>query len=303
MIRFKNDDNRSTSKESMECADKESKLVNGASQRSCMSSAPPRRRSTISNIIYRKMSGLKTFNGHKRDFYLFHNVEIQKTQLRENMRFWATAMFCLAVVASSMAIGDTEVTLYLQATNLETLRNVSSNLVESNSRIKVFTLMEHAMKTGISILSVMICSCLVMFYRNMQLMKILRNFYPPGTTFLQAKPYAKVFLFEFCLCLIHVPPFIWRRLSIPPQLQVIVTLRLYLVLRFIKEQHQLMKSQSTRFLASVTKTNLTPLFLFKTFFFHYPFQTIVTTYLIILFVGGYGIWLIENRQMEYLVSL
>ena len=39
-------------------------------------------------------------------------------------------------------------------------------------------------------------------------------------------------------------------------------IRLYLLGRYLKEKHELMNSPSTRFLASVTKTELTSIFLF-----------------------------------------
>ena len=102
------------------------------------------------------------------------------------------------------------------------------------------------------------------------------------------------------ICILHVPPLTTECTGISPKTQIVVFVRIYLVGRFLRQKHELMNSQSTRFLASVTKTELSSMFLFKTFFMQYPFQMIFLGYTILLFIGGYGLWLIEDRY-TYLV--
>lgn len=243
-------------------------------------------------------------SGFREDINNFQYVEQRKTIVRRNLKFHATLLFALAVLAASLTIIDTQVSLNLREQNkyiLDATRNVSKFNLSKNvlqkerEKAKMFTAVDIGLKAAISVLSIITCAALYFYYRNIFNLKIIRHFYPPTMSITRASPLFKNYIIECFICMLHVPPFLTTHAGFPPRLQLVVLLRLYLLGRYLKEKHELMNSQSTRFLASVTKTELTSMFLFKTFFMQYPFQLILLAYIILLFIGGYTVWILEQR--------
>lgn len=248
--------------------------------------------------------------GFGEDITDFHGIEQQKTMVRKRLKFYATLLFFLAVIATALALVDTQMTIKWEremdvlknARVNETFPKISGHKFKTvKESLYTYRVIGITMKSLISVVSIATCFALYLYYKNLFYLKTVRFFYPKDMSFFRATPLVKKMLIECCICILHVPPFMDYVVAIPNQVQVLVFLRLYLLGRYIKEKHELMNSQSTRFLASVTKTELTSMFLFKTFFMQYPFQMILLAYVILLFIGGYGVWLIEERY-SYLVS-
>lgn len=243
----------------------------------------------------------------------FQHQEQEKTIVRKNLRWHATFLFFLAVVATAIVLLDTQMKVQWikQSTFLSSLDpvgplNTTDDLLNNQlqtelDKLELYRNVGIGLKAMLSVVSILTCVSLLYYYRNLFRMKKVRHFFPQKMSFLRATPLVKKYLIECAICLFHVPPYLDLYVEVPNEVQVFALLRLYLLGRYLKEKHELMNSQSTRFLASVTKTELTGMFLFKTFFMQYPFQLILLAYFILLFIGGYGVWMIED-QYTYLVS-
>ena len=266
----------------------------------------------IDNKIFniRKMSTWDARNGFKEDLIGFQYIENQKTIIRKNQKRYALLLFICGLLSTGIVIVDTQISgsLKIQRDNYKkalynlSLFNMSKELLsEEYAQIHLFSILEKFSKSFLSVLSLALCIILYYYYQNLLGLKIIRNFLPKGISLVRATPLFKRFLIECLVCIFHIPPFVSSYVSIPFQLQLFAFIRLYHIVRYLKERHELMNSHATRFLASVTKTELTSMFLFKTFFMQYPFHIILLAYIILLFVGGYAVWLIESRY-TYLVS-
>lgn len=258
----------------------------------------------------RKMSTWDSKNGFKEDLMGFQHIETQKTIIRKNQRRYALLLFICGLLSIGIVIADTQISgsLKVQRDNYKkalhnlSMLNMSKELLsEEYSQIQLFSILEKFSKSFLSVLSLALCITLYYYYRNLLGLKIIRNYLPRGISLVRATPLLKRFFIECLVCIFHIPPFVSDYVSIPFQLQLFAFIRLYHIARYLKERHELMNSQATRFLASVTKTELTSMFLFKTFFMQYPFQLILLAYIILLFIGGYAVCLIESRY-TYLVS-
>lgn len=234
----------------------------------------------------------------------FQYTEQSKTIVKKKLVFHATVLFSLVVLVVLAALADTRISDNLRAMR-ETRKelNVSNAKINlaSQEKIRTYAMLEVILKSFISVLSLGTIVALYCYYRAIFMLKILRNFYPTTMSFINATPLLYKFLIETFICILHVPPYTTGEDGISPKAQIVVFLRIYLIGRFLRQKHELMNSQSTRFLASVTKTELSSMFLFKTFFMQYPFQMIFLGYTILLFIGGYGLWLVEEKY-SYLVS-
>ena len=283
-------------------------------RRSSLAFAPLRKK------ISRKMSmafssARSSNNGLERvDISGFQLQEQQKTAVRKNLKWHATFLFFLAVVATGIVLLDTQIKVQWdkQRTFLSSLDHVASQNTTDQGRdadlqaeldkLETYKNAGIGLKAFLSFVSILTCISLLYYYKNLFRLKKVRHFFPQKMSFVRATPLLKKYMIEFIICFFHVPPYLDLYVEVPNEVQIFVLLRLYLLGRYLKEKHELMNSQSTRFLASVTKTELTSMFLFKTFFMQYPFQMILLAYVILLFIGGYGVWMIEN-QYSYLVSI
>ena len=257
----------------------------------------------IRKKISRTMSlAFSRSNSVVRDIAGFQTAEHEKTVVRKNLRWHATLLFILAVMSTGLVLLDTQIKiLWLrQQTLFISLEEDTPAAGGETDKRELYKNIGIAAKSILSVISIITCISLWYYYKNLFRMKKVRHFYPPKMSFIRATPLVKKYAIECIICLFHVPPMLDMYVDIPNEVQMIVILRLYLLGRYLKERHELMNSQSTRFLASVTKTELTSMFLFKTFFMQYPFQLILLAYVILLFIGGYGVWMIENRY-SYLV--
>ena len=268
--------------------------------------------SPIRKIISKKMSMAfsRSNSGMVRaDISGFQQQEEEKTAVRKDLRWHATFLFFLAVSATAIVLLDTQIKIlwnrerdFLDTLDKNTTDTEQRKIIENGiDKMDLYKKLGIALKSLLTVSSILSCVSLLYYYRNLFRLKKIRHFFPRKMSFLRCTPLVKKYLIECLICLFHVPPFLDLYVYVPNEVQVFVILRLYLLGRYLKEKHDLMNSQSTRFLASVTKTELTSMFLFKTFFMQYPFQLILLAYVILLFIGGYGVWLIENRY-TYQVS-
>ena len=280
-------------------------------RRSSLAFAPLRKK--ITRKMSMAFSSSRSNNGLERvDISGFQLQEKEKTAVRKNLKWHATFLFFLAVLATGIVLLDTQIKVQWdkQRTFLSSLDTVASqnttdqrrdsDLQTELDKLDTYKNAGIGLKAFLSFVSVLTCISLLYYYKNLFRMKKVRHFFPQKMSFVRATPLMKKYMIECFICFFHVPPYLDLYVEVPNEVQIFVLLRLYLLGRYLKEKHELMNSQSTRFLASVTKTELTSMFLFKTFFMQYPFQMILLAYVILLFIGGYGVWMIEN-QYTYLV--
>ncbi len=244
-----------------------------------------------------KKFGLPKFRTFESTVQDFKNIETAKSHLKLTLKKHSTILFILGVFAAITAIIDTQITTWKRQTIVQ-LSNSSKNSTEKDlNKLDLYTGIQVSARSIISILSCSTVIYLYIFYTHLHTLSVLRNIYLRGFSF-WLTPLALKFFIECVVCLVHVPPGID---IFPEEAQLIVFSRLYLVGRFLRQKHKLVNSKSTRFLASVTKTELTSIFLLKTYFMRRPFLLIISFYLITVILGGYGVYLVEQHN-SYSVS-
>ena len=226
----------------------------------------------------------------------FKNIETAKSHLKGTLKKYSTILFALGCFAALAAIIGSQITNLKRKVVVQIKINNSTSKDDMNL-LDIYTGIQVSTRSVISILSCTTVIYLYIYYTHLYTLSVLRNIYPHGFGF-WFTPLAYKFIFESIVCLIHVPPGIY---IFPEEAQLIVFSRLYLVGRFLRQKHKLVNSKSTRFLASVTKTELTSIFLLKTYFMRNPFLLIISAYLITVTLGGYGVYLVEQEH-TYVVS-
>jgi hypothetical protein len=156
-------------------------------------------------------------------------------------------------------------------------------------------------KCIISLLTFLMCINVYLTYVSICKFNIARNLLPDSATVFNSNLLI-YYLLESALCLFHVPPLADLYLGMCYKLQLLVLVRMYVIARYMKEHNQFTRNKTCLFLASVTRTELTNMFLFKTFLKKMPFRVIVTTYLLNVFLGAYVLYVLEEKD-SYLVSI
>ena len=216
----------------------------------------------------------------------FKNAEIAKSQVKESLTKYATILFALGASAGCLSILDTQITRKIGESN------------KSSNTLAIYTGIQISARTIISILSVATAIYLYLHYSQIHTLRVLRNIIPPESGFWWSR-LALLFLIELTVCFIHIPP---GTRFFPEETQLIVFSRFYLIVRFVKQKHKLKNSKSTRFLASVTRTDLSSsVFLLKIYFLRNPFILVIGTYIITILVGGFAVYVVE-KKISYLVS-
>ena len=225
----------------------------------------------------------------------FRNVESAKSHIKGTLQKYSTVLCFLGVTAALTAIVDTQISRTMYYAHVNPVNQTSSTTTDK----KVYHVTQIAARTVILVLSVAAAVYLYLYYRTIHTLGVIKHTYYPGSSLFGTVLVYK-FLLEVALCLAHVPPGVG--LLVPPEVQLIVFLRFYLIARFLRQKHKLMNSKSTRLLASVTKTELSSMFLIKTYFMRSPFVLIISLYFLIVTLGGYLVFMVE-RTNNYLVSV
>ena len=227
----------------------------------------------------------------------FKNIETAKSHVKETLKKYSTILFMLGAIAGLLSIVDSQITIWRRR-KIAVVKNSNHTLLSDLERLDLYTGVQISARSIISILSVTTTIYLYIYYSHLYTLAVLRNTLPPNNGFWCSKLFI-FFVIEVIICLVHIPPGIN---AFPEEAQLIVFSRFYLIARFLKQKHKLMNSKSTRFLASVTKTDLSSVFLLKTYFMRNPFMLIITTYMVTVVFGGYAVYLVE-KQKSYVVCI
>ena len=225
----------------------------------------------------------------------FKNIETAKSHVKETLKKYSTILFMLGAIAGLLSIVDSQITIWRRRKILQ-ITTSNETLLEDVEKLDLYTGVQISARSVISILSVTTTIYLYIYYSHLYTLAVLRNTLPPNNGFWCSNLFI-FFIIEVIICLVHIPPGID---VFPEEAQLIVISRFYLIARFLKQKHKLMNSKSTRFLASVTKTDLSSVFLLKTYFMRNPFILIITTYMVTVVFGGYAVHLVE-KEKSYVV--
>ena len=240
--------------------------------------------------------GLPKKKSHETTVLEFKNLETAKSHIKETLKKYSTILFALGAIAGFLSIIDSQITIWRRRIVLR-IREDNKTTLSTLNTLDVYTGIQVSARSAISILSVTTAIYLYIYYSHVHTLAVIRNIIPPNSGFWFSK-LALLFFVELLVCLVHIPPGIH---IFPEEAQLIVFSRFYLIARFLKQKHKLMNSKSTRFLASVTKTDLSSVFLLKTYFMRNPFILIISTYMITVLFGGYAVYLVE-KKFSYVVS-
>lgn len=229
----------------------------------------------------------------------FHDMVIVKKIILEHLKKCSTVACWLGLVVAVLVIIDVEVTH--RSRKGDEARGGSERLsLEELEELNVSEITAVVTKSIISLLTLLMCSNVYLTYTSICKFDIARNLLPGSATVFNSK-LLSYFLSESLLCLLHIPPLVDRYFDISYKLQLFVLFRLYVVARYMKEHNQFTRNKTCLFLASVTETELSNMFLFKTFLKKMPFRVIVTAYFLNIFLGAYVIHIIEENN-SYLDS-
>ncbi|XP_028400245.1 intermediate conductance calcium-activated potassium channel protein 4-like [Dendronephthya gigantea] len=226
-----------------------------------------------------------------------HVMEVVRKIILQHLQRCSTAACWLGFVAAALAVIDVEITHRLHLRAAERGERISSLDFEELSVSEVASVF---IKCIISLLTLLICINVYLTYVSICKFNIARNLLPDSATVFNSNLLV-YYLLESCMCLFHVPPLADRYLGMPYKLQLLVLMRMYVIARYMKEHNQFTRNKTCLFLASVTRTELSNMFLFKTFLKRMPFRVIVTTYLLNIFLGAYILYVVEEKD-SYLDS-
>ena len=224
-----------------------------------------------------------------------HTMEIVRKIILQHLQRCSTVACWLGFIAATLAVIDVEVTHRLHLKAGERREKLNFDNLTASEVTSVLT------KCIISLLTLLMCLNVYLTYVSICKFNIARNLLPDSATVFNSNLLV-YYLLESVMCLFHVPPLADRYLGISYKMQLIVLVRMYVIARYMKEHNQFTRNKTCLFLASVTRTELTNMFLFKTFLKKMPFRVIVTTYLLNIFLGAYVIYVIEEKD-SYLVSI
>ena len=96
------------------------------------------------------------------------------------------------------------------------------------------------------------------------------------------------------ICSLHVPSrtFDWLRLA--PEFQLCNFLRLYQVMKLMREHHPMRYNRMTEILRALTEIKLSTAFLLKSYFLSNPLLVLVGLYFFNVFVIGYLVFSLER---------
>lgn len=224
-----------------------------------------------------------------------HTMEIVRKIILQHLQRCSTVACWLGFIAAALAVVDVEVTHHLHLKAGEHNEKMNFDNLTASEVTSMLT------KCIISLLTLLMCLNVYLTYVSICKFNIARNLLPDSATVFNSNLLV-YYLLESVLCLFHVPPLADRYLGISYKMQLLVLVRMYVIARYMKEHNQFTRNKTCLFLASVTRTELTNMFLFKTFLKKMPFRVIVTTYLLNIFLGAYVIYVIEEKD-SYLVSI
>ena len=256
---------------------------------------------TRKRSVFRRNETLSSLN---KTLHNFQATDSAKKILQTRLKRSSLAACIMGIVAVLLAIADielvTRVDKWRNATALRTT-NLSSKIVSDyNSLAKTASLASTGIESVITLLSILTCVTIYYTYSTQLRLSVVKHTYPETDSLLAAAFFPR-YLLETFVCLFHVPP-LTIQYGFYYKFQLLVILRLYLVMRYIKEHNRFTNSKSTSFLASVTKTEISPVFLIKMYFMKLPCRLIFTFYSLNVFLGGYIVYVLEQSH-SYLVSI
>ena len=248
----------------------------------------------VDNVKLMPSTGLCSFDTTLKTL---HTMELVRKIILQHLQRCSTAACWLGFIAASLAVVDVELTHRLHFSARDRSEKFTSLDFENLTASEVTSVLT---KCIISVLTFLMCINVYLTYVSICKFNIAKNLLPDSATVFNSNLLV-YYLLESVLCLFHVPPLADIYLGISYKLQLFVLLRMYVIARYMKEHNQFTRNKTCLFLASVTRTEMSNMFLFKTFLKKMPFRVIVTTYLLNIFLGAYVLYVVEEKD-SYLVS-
>ena len=214
---------------------------------------------------------------------------------QRRMKMLSNAACVMGLLSAGLALADMELSIRGRDANGTLPRNNLDEILANPYRLAAI-----AVKSVLSVFSVLTCTTIYRMYSNELSYLVVRNIYHESERFFMTSLFPSCLL-ETLVCLFHVPPLLDYH-GVPQNLQLLVFLRLYLVAKYVKEHNMFVNNKATALFASVTQTDISSVFLVKAYFLKYPFRLISTFYTLNIFLGGYVVYVIDRPHNSYMVS-
>ena len=148
-------------------------------------------------------------------------------------------------------------------------------------------------KTLISVFS-LFSLFLVWWYAELERRLLIIRHHMCAEVGLMFSPLARGFFCEVFINLLHVPPRSLPWINLSPEFQLCNFLRLYQVMKLMREHHPMRYNRMTEILRALTEIKLSTSFLLKSYFLSNPLLVLAGLYMFNVFVIGYLVFSMER---------
>ncbi|CBY18124.1 unnamed protein product [Oikopleura dioica] len=249
------------------------------------------------------------FQDRLKDLKEFQVRDILLSRIHAHLTKYSRIIFSLCALSVIIAVIDIE-TSYAR-NNILCLKIL--NGTSMSCRLEQFTYKDirktcprilfftSFLKLSLAIISIFMNYALYQYYTGELRVMRIKRYLIRGQTGVLTSPMAVLFILECILCTIHMPP--GFDASFRPEWQLIPMIRLYQVIKLLKEHNELRYHRLTNVLSSLVKITFEDTFLIKTHFLKHPAQVLLAIYFFCVFGLGYVVFVFERANMSGTLKL
>jgi hypothetical protein len=250
-----------------------------------------------------------------RDVAEFERKELLKVRVYRSLRQASAALLSVAVITVIFSILDIEITyaekgkmippsmppIPLQKCQYRNCWNLTTSDIDSQQKIRNFLKgISFSVRVTISALTVL-SLCLIWWYTELERRLLVVRYHLSDSIHLFNSPLAPGLYLELLCCVVHVPPCLGTDM-IRPEWQLVTFIRLYHIVKYMREHHPMRYHRMTEILKTVASVKLSSTFLLKSYFLKKPLPMLLALYIFNVFAGGYIVFALERNHgtcMQY----
>jgi len=240
-----------------------------------------------------------------RDVAEFERKELLKVRVYRSLRQASAALLSVAVITVIFSILDIEIIYAIKGKMIEPMMppipnqrcefqwNSTETTDASRDKIESFLKgISFSVRVTISALTVL-SLCLIWWYTELERRLLVVRHHLSDSVPLFNSPLAPGLYVELLCCIVHVPPCMNM---FPPEWQLITFVRLYHIVKYMREHHPMRYHRMTEILKTVASVKLSSTFLLKSYFLKKPLPMLMALYFFNLFAVGYIVFALERSH-------